>query len=349
MNSRATRPRGPLLAILSAALFGASPALSKLLIGEMSPVLVAGLLYLGSFLGLQAWSLVARQESFGALRRLKRPDVLRLIASIAAGGVVAPILLLYGIKLAPASEVSLLLSLETVATTILAWIVFREHVGGRIIVGEALILTGGWVLASQSAQFGSTSWAGLLVAGACILWALDNNLTRDIEAVPAPVLAQVKGLVSGTINLLIACFLGLGIFTARQVAGAMAVGAGSYGLSLTLFIVSLRSIGAARTGAYFAAAPFFGALLSIPLLRETLSAQQWVAAAIMLVGVGSLYGETHAHEHSHEAVSHEHIHTHDLHHSHGHGPKIATAHAHMHSHEALTHAHAHWPDLHHRH
>lgn len=337
--------------MLSAALFGASPALCKLLIGEMSPILLAGLLYLGSFLGLQAWSLVARQQNLGRLRRLEGPQVIRLIASICAGGITAPILLAYGIKLASASEVSLLLNLETVATTILAWVFFREHVGPRIVVGEVLILIGAGVLASGNGPFDRASWAGLFVAGACLLWALDNNLTRDIEAVPAPVLAQVKGLISGTVNLLIALWLGVGAFTAPQALGAMAIGAGSYGVSLALFILSLRLIGAVRTAAYFAASPFFGMLVSIPLLREQPSMSQWVAASIMLVGVGSLYGETHEHEHSHAAVSHEHAHAHDIHHAHKHEqePVAATAHAHMHSHEALTHSHVHWPDLQHRH
>jgi len=341
---------GQFLAILSAALFGVSPVLCKMLIGDMSPALLAGLLYLGSGIGLQLLLFCQRRNSVRELGLISLRNRLKLLGAIICGGVAAPLCLTYGIKYGAASEVTLLLNLETVATTLISWLVFKEYIGPRVWAGKILILLAASIIVFRMEGAPSLSISGLLVVFACIFWGVDNNLTRDVEELPATVLAGMKGLGAGVFTTFMALLFTSGRATSLQVSGALTIGALSYGLSLVLFVEALRRIGSARTSTFFAVGPFIGTLLSIVMLGERPPAPYWFAAALMLGGVFILYREQHRHLHTHEAITHHHTHCHDEHHQHDHeGMGIKEAHDHIHTHGPITHIHGHWPDIHHRH
>ena len=337
-------------AILSAILFGMSPVACKAIVGEMSSSLLAGLLYMGSGLGLTWFVLRQPTPFYTVLAGLTRRQRANLAGAILSGGVAAPLFLAYGIRAGTATEVSLLLNFETVATTLLAWLFFREHIGSRVWVGKALIIgASAFVVLAGSGDL-RLSVAGLSVLAACVLWGIDNNLTRELESMPASLLACMKGWIAGSFNVLLSLVLFKSQVTAFQVSGVLAIGALSYGASLVLFIYALREIGSARTSTWFAAGPFIGTLLSVVVLGEHPTAEYWAAALVMLSGMLFLYGEVHRHLHRHERLAHAHPHEHDEHHAHVHGGGDSQGrHDHPHVHEALEHAHMHWPDVHHRH
>lgn len=337
-------------AILSAALFGMSPVACKLIVGQIPSSLLAGLLYLGSGAGLTGVVLYQKTPVYRMLGSLSRRQWSYLAGAIVSGGVAAPLFLAYGIVSGTASEVSLLLNFETVATTLLAWLVFHEQIGSRVWIGKLAIIGASiLVLFTGSGQM-QLSLPGLSVLAACLLWGLDNNLTRELESIPAPLLACMKGWTAGIFNVLLSLVLFKSQVTALQVSGALAIGALSYGASLVLFIQALREIGSARTSTWFASGPFIGTILSVMLLGERPPGEYWVAALVMLSGMFFLYGEVHRHLHQHERLTHAHPHEHDEHHQHAHeGREAAGKHDHLHTHEPLTHSHVHWPDIHHRH
>jgi len=330
---------GPALALLAATLFGGSVPVAKRLLGGIDPWLLAGLLYLGSGIGLGMWWLVhGRRE-----RRLKRADLIPLAGAVTCGGVLAPVLLMMGLRQTPASTSSLLLNLEGVFTAGLAWFVFRENFDRRIFAGMALITAGGMLL-STSERPSLAGLAGpLAIAGACLGWGIDNNLTRKVAA--------IKGLVGGVVNSLLALVLGAHLPDWSLAASAALLGLAGYGVSLVLFILALRNLGTARTGAYFSTAPFIGAMLALALLHEPVTLSLGVAGLLMAVGVWLHLTVRHEHVHSHEAVEHEHMHYHDEHHQHPHAPTDSASepHSHPHRHELLVHSHPHYPDTHHRH
>jgi drug/metabolite transporter (DMT)-like permease len=337
-------------ALAAALLFGASTPIAKVLVGDVTPVLLAGLLYLGSGLGL--WIVrIVRDRGFKSAR-LSPAEWPWFAAAIVSGGVMGPILLMYGLARMAAADASLLLNLEAVLTALLAWVVFRENADRRIVLGMALIVGGGVVLAWPTSRSGHSSLVGALaVAGACMCWAVDNNLTRKVSASDPVFIAGTKGLVAGLTSSALALIFGAKLPTAQLVAAAMGVGIAGYGLSLVLFVLALRGLGSARTGAYFSTAPFVGAAIAIVVFHEPVSWPLWLAATMMAAGVWLHLTEVHAHQHTHEPLSHTHAHRHDAHHQHqhafawdGHEP-----HTHPHTHKPLTHTHAHYPDLHHRH
>ncbi len=346
----ALRQPGIAAALLAAALFGAGTPLAKRLLDDTGPWLLAGLLYLGSGLGLTL------------LRRLRRSPPVRLgsgewrwlAGAVLAGGVVAPVLLMVGLARLPASGASLLLNAEAVFTALLAWCVFRENVDRRIALGMLAIVAGAVVLGwPRDARFGAV-WPTLAVLGACLAWGIDNNLTRKVSLADASGIAAIKGLAAGAVNAGIAWAMGATLPAWPALAGALLLGFLAYGISLALFVVALRHLGSARTGAYFSVAPFFGALLALAALGEPLTPQLGVAGALMALGVWLHLTESHAHRHSHAPIEHEHAHVHDEHHRHVHdtlhgGLKPGERHSHPHRHEPLTHAHPHFPDAHHRH
>jgi drug/metabolite transporter (DMT)-like permease len=343
-------PRGVLASLAAAILFGAGTPLAKMLLAQSSPWLLAGLLYLGSGLGLASWRLLRRAPRV----RLAAGEAGWLAAAIAAGGVAGPVLLMLGLAGMPASSASLLLNAEAVFTALLAWFVFKENVDRRVAFGMLAIVAGGLVLAWPG-EMGRPQWVpAMYIAAACLAWALDNNLTRKVSLADASWIAMVKGLAAGSTNLLLALALGAA-WPAWPVVGAAAlVGFASYGASLVLFVVGLRELGAARTGAYFSVAPFFGALLAVVLLREPLTAPLLFAGVLMAAGVVLHLTERHEHLHVHEAMEHAHEHVHgtgDTHHDHAHEPPVVpgTRHTHAHRHAPLAHSHPHYPDAHHRH
>lgn len=333
-------------ALLAALLFGAGTPLAKRLLDGVGPWLLAGLLYLGSGLGLWLYRTASRQPPV----RLARGEAGWFVAAVAAGGVAGPVLLMFGLVGMPASGASLLLNAEGVFTALLAWFVFGESVDRRIALGMVAIVAGALVLAWPSeAQFAGLV-PTLLILGACLAWALDNNFTRKVSLADATWVASVKGLAAGVVNLGLAFAIGAEPPAAAQAAAAMGVGLLAYGVSLTLFVVGLRELGTARAGAYFSVAPFFGAIVAV-LLGEPLAPPLVAAGLLMAFGVWLHLMERHEHEHQHEAMAHDHLHVHDDHHRHDHDFDWdgREPHRHPHRHEPLRHTHAHFPDAHHRH
>jgi drug/metabolite transporter (DMT)-like permease len=340
-------PRGAAAALGAALLFGAGTPLAKQLLGETSPWLLAGLLYLGSGVGL----FILRRARRAAPVSLPRNERLWLGGAIAAGGIVGPVLLMWGLARMPASGASLLLNAEAVFTALLAWFVFRENFDRRIALGMALIVAGAVILSWPQAVSFEQLVPALAVLGACFAWALDNNLTRKVSLADATWTAMVKGFVGGVVNTFLAVIGGAGFPPLVIAAAAGALGFVSYGLSLVLFVVALRQLGTARTAAYFSTAPFAGALIAIVLLGESPTLPLAAAAALMAAGVWLHLAERHAHLHRHEAMEHTHEHEHDAHHQHDHDPSLPPGkrHAHAHRHDEMAHSHPHYPDSHHRH
>ena len=347
MNAYASlRQPGVSAALLAALLFGAGTPLAKLLLDYVGPWMLAGLLYLGSGIGLTVLRLWRRSSRV----QLPPGEWRWLAGAVLCGGVVGPVLLMFGLTRMPASGASLLLNAEGVFTALLAWFAFRENFDRRIALGMTAIVAGALVLSwPTEARFGD-AWPALAVLGACLAWGIDNNLTRKVSLNDATWIASVKGLSAGIVNLLLAAALGGAWPAWPAVAGAMVLGFLAYGISLALFVVSLRHLGTARTGAYFSVAPFFGAMLAMPVLGETWSARLGIAGALMVMGVWLHLTERHSHVHTHAPLEHEHEHAHDAHHAHEHGDlPVDARHSHRHVHEPVTHAHDHFPDAHHRH
>jgi drug/metabolite transporter (DMT)-like permease len=340
---------GATMALVSAALFGASTPLAKSLLGSVSPWLLAGLLYLGSGIGLFALSFI-RGNRAHVEAPLRRKDLPWLAGAVLAGGVVGPLLLMLGLSTTAAASAALLLNLEGLATMAIAWLAFREATGARVMIGAFAILAAAIVLSWQGSGL-SFETGGLFIVGACIAWGVDNNLTRKISASDPVQIAMIKGLVAGAVNFGLAMAFGNQMPSAWTTLAAGIVGLLGYGLSLILFLLALRSLGTARTGAYFSAAPFIGATISIALLSEPLTIQFGAAALLMGLGVYLHVTEWHEHMHTHEEMEHEHAHMHDPHHQHEHGPNDPPGepHSHWHRHLPMTHKHPHFPDLHHTH
>ncbi|MGE5087907.1 MAG: EamA family transporter [Candidatus Levyibacteriota bacterium] len=350
--------RGVVCALSSAVLFGVSTPLAKLLLGEVPPLELAGLLYLSSGAGLLLLLLARAIADPGAMGTLlpQRRDWGWLGAAIVLGGVLGPVALLAGLAAIPASSASLLLNLEPVFTALLAWFLFRENFDRRIALGMVAIVAGGVVLAWSPAPTGGAGAAAppmgaILVAAACLCWALDNNLTRRVSGSDAMAIATLKGLVAGAVNVGLARLLGLSMPPVATLAAAAAVGFLGYGASLVLFVLALRDLGTARTGAYFSVAPFFGAALALALAAESPSLPLLLAGALMGLGVWLHVSERHVHEHVHGPQEHTHPHRHDEHHRHAHDFPWdgREPHTHPHVHARLIHTHPHYPDLHHRH
>ncbi|MDL2353897.1 MAG: DMT family transporter [Pseudomonadota bacterium] len=348
--------KGVLYALLAAALFGASTPFAKTLVGQVEPVMLAGLLYLGSGVGLLACFIVRAVVQRGRPDQhlpvaLSAPDLPWLGGAIVAGGIAGPVLLMLGLRLMPASSASLLLNMEGVLTALLAWFVFKENFDRRILLGMLLIVAAGALLSWQQMPVAGAPWGAFAIVGACLCWAIDNNLTRKVSASDPLQIAAIKGLAAGAVNLVIALALGAALPAAARIGLAAAVGFCGYGLSLVMFVLALRHLGTARTGAYFSAAPFVGAALALPMLGEVPGAGFWIAAALMGAGLALHLTESHAHEHQHTALAHAHQHTHDAHHQHAHdaGWDGSEPHAHDHVHAPQRHAHQHYPDIHHRH
>jgi drug/metabolite transporter (DMT)-like permease len=347
-------PRATLYALAAALLFGASTPLAKLLTDyglPRSPFMLAGLLYLGSGLGLTLMRLLRdRGWQPSGVQRHEWPW---LLGAIGCGGIVGPVLLMLGLAHSTAASASLLLNLESVLTALLAWLVFREATDRRIVLGMGLIVAGSAVLVWPQETVTVTDWVGpAALAGACLAWAIDNNLTRQLAGGDALFIALSKGLLAGGINCALGWVLGASLPAGLLPLGAiLLVGFLGYGLSLVLFVLALRGLGTARTGAYFSIAPFIGAAIAMLWLGEPASTGFWLAAVLMAAGVALHLSERHAHPHTHAVQVHSHVHRHDSHHQHAHDFVWdgTEPHSHPHAHTPLTHSHAHFPDSHHRH
>lgn len=335
-------------ALASAVLFGATAPFSKILLSSADPWLLAGILYLGAGIGLAAIHVgrgIIGLDSPEA--PLRRADIPWLAAVVVFGGIIGPVLLMFGLAMTSAASGSLLLNLEGLATMAIAWLAFRENVDRRLLLGAAAILSGALVLSWQGEA--RLDVGGLLIVGACVSWGIDNNLTRKLSSSDPVQIAMIKGLVAGSTNLALALWLGASFPGLGVLVGGAVVGFLGVGISLVMFMLALRHLGTARTGAYFSLAPFIGALLSLAIFHDAFTLQFVVAGVLMALGLTLHLAERHDHEHQHEEIEHEHAHVHDEHHQHLHEGAVTEPHSHWHRHEPVRHSHAHYPDLHHRH
>jgi len=338
-----------LSAIAAAILFGASTPFAKQLILGTSPILLAGLLYLGSGLGLTLFRCIKhRSWKFPAFLK---SEWLWLSGAVLFGGILAPIFLMIGLVHATAAMASLLLNLESMLTALLAWLFFKEHTDRRMIIGMLFIVAGGILLAWPSQLLSYNLLSTLIIGLACLCWAIDNNLTRKISASDSVFIASSKGLIAGIVNISLALIVGVALPTWPKIIDALLIGFLGYGVSLVLFVLALRGLGTARTGAYFSTAPFIGAAIAILFFNEPTSIVFWIAAALMSVGVWVHLTERHQHLHIHEELFHTHNHYHDEHHQHSHDFNWdgKEPHTHPHQHQHIIHSHHHFPDIHHQH
>jgi drug/metabolite transporter (DMT)-like permease len=349
MNRRAI-----LYALASAALFGASTPVAKVLLGAIHPAVLAGLLYCGAGVGIALLRRLAPAvlpASDAPQVPLGRKDLAWLAGAIAAGGVAGPLLLMFGLARTQAATASLLLTLEGAATALLAWFVFRENFDRRIALGMLCLLAGALVLSWSGAPSLHDLLGPLAILCACFAWGLDNNLTRKVSLADPLQITELKGLVAGPINIVLGLWGGGAIALSPLALVAGITGFFGYGVSLVLYVLALRHLGAARTGAYFSTAPFVGAVIAVIALGENVTLGLLLAGALMGLGVWLHVTEHHEHDHAHEPLDHAHPHVHDAHHQHAHEPgdPAGEPHTHRHRHGALTHAHPHVPDMHHQH
>jgi drug/metabolite transporter (DMT)-like permease len=343
------------MAILAAILFGISAPLAKALLGEISPILLAAFLYIGSGAGL--W--IFQKIGFFAVKHksneasLSKKDLHWLIGAILSGGVIAPILLMTGLRSTPASTASLLLNFEGIATAFIAGVFFREYIGRKIWVAIILITLGSILLSWNFGNNWGFSINALGIIVACICWGIDNNLTRNISLKNPFSIVIIKGFSAGFFSLFLAFLLKNPLPGIKIILLAMLLGCFSYGFSLVLYVVSLRNLGSSRTGAFFGTAPFIGAAVSFLLFRNTPDTAFIVSLPLMIIGAIFLLREKHSHKHFHEYIVHDHVHSHkDGHHNHKHLPgeiPVSGFHSHLHVHEPMEHEHPHAPDIHHRH
>lgn len=341
-----------LQAILAAVLFGASAPLAKLLLGNIDPIMLAAILYLGCGLGLLLFRLIQKFIIKQTLNEanLDSKDLPWLTGAILAGGVAAPIILMISLKNTPAATASLLLNFEGVATTVIAALAFKEALGKRIWVAVAILTMASIILTwDVNGSWGfSVGAVGVIIA--CVFWGIDNNFTRNISAKDPTVIVTAKGIVAGTVSLIIALFSGNSIPSLKIVLAALILGFFSYGISVIMFIFAMRSLGAARTSAFFGSAPFIGTIISLILFRELPGINFILSIPVMIVGAIVILWEDHHHIHNHDRFEHNHRHTHDdNHHTHNHDKKENKEHTHFHIHDELEHEHSHVPDIHHRH
>jgi len=340
-------------ALISAALFGVSTPAAKGLIGSVDPIMLAGVLYCGAGIGVAMLRRLAPAVLGAAARQqsLRRQDVPWLAGAIAAGGVAGPILLMMGLARTDAAAASLLLTLEGAATALMAWFIFHESFDRRIALGMVCLVAGAAVLAWSGAPTHQSAIGPIAIIGACIMWGLDNNLTRKVSLADSLQIVELKGLIAGPTNVALGLWAGAALPAVSDALLAGLVGFLGYGVSLALFVVALRHLGAARTGAYFSTAPFLGAVVAVFTLGEPVSVQLLAAGGLMGIGVWLHLTERHEHQHIHQPMTHTHSHVHDEHHRHRHGPEDPPGepHTHTHKHGWLKHAHPHTPDMHHEH
>ena len=341
-----------LYALISAALFGVSTPAAKLLVGSIHPVTLAGLLYCGAGIGVAGLRRIVQSVVTGAPEiAVSRAELPWLAAAIGAGGVLGPVLLMLDLARTNAATASLLLTLEGVATALMAWFIFHENFDRRIAIGMASLLAGAAVLSWSGAPTFDSIVGPIAIASACVSWGLDNNLTRKVSLADPLQIAMLKGLIAGPFNLVLGLSISREIPNVSGILLTGIVGFLGYGVSLALFVVALRDLGTARTGAYFSTAPFIGSAVAVVVLRDPITAQLLAAGALMAFGVWLHLTEHHEHDHFHEALVHAHPHVHDIHHRHAHSASDPPGepHTHSHEHKPVRHTHPHVPDMHHTH
>jgi len=339
-------------AFVSAALFGISTPAAKVLVGSVHPAMLAGLLYCGAGTGIALLRRVQPSILSGPPEvALSRSELPWLAGAIGAGGIVGPLFLMLGLTRTEAAAASLLLALEGAATALIAWFIFHENFDRRIALGMACLVAGALVLSWSGTPTMGALIGPLAIVGACIAWGVDNNLTRKISLADPLQIVELKGLIAGPFNVILALSIGAAVPGISAVIIAGVVGFFGYGVSLALFVIALRHLGTARTGAYFSTAPFFGSAVAVIALGEPITVQLAIAGGLMATGVWLHLTEHHEHEHVHEPTTHTHPHAHDEHHRHPHSAfdPSGEPHTHFHEHGRRTHSHLHVPDMHHPH
>jgi drug/metabolite transporter (DMT)-like permease len=324
-------------------LFGATVPFASRLADDTTAPMLAGLLYLGAALAVVPF--LGRPHD--ALRTMRRGGW-RLAIAVIAGGLLGPLALTAGLTRTPAATASLLLNVELVATAVLAAVAFGEHIGRRVGLGVALVVTASAVVGWSDTP--ELRVGALLIVAACLCWGVDNVVTARLDTVAPGHITLAKGTIAGTTNVCIALGLGAAWPGLAVTLPALALGAVGYGASITLWVAGARELGAARGQLVFSAAPFVGVLIAWTAFGDPATLPQAVALAIAGIGVSLVLGSAHEHQHQHVVMSHIHEHEHDAHHQHRHDDEeSAASHVHEHAHEPLVHAHPHVPDLHHRH
>ncbi len=339
-------------ALIAALFFGCITPATKFLAKDLPPQSMAGLLYAFAGIGLLA-ILLFKKDFLKAFSRVQNKDYKWFSLATVFGGILGPAFLTYGIHYISGSTASLLLNLEAVLTSLIAWFIFKEHFEKKIVYGMILIILGCLTLSLNSTvTSGTDSPLGfLLISLACLSWGIDNNVTRNISHLDPLLIASFKGLIAGSSNLFLGYLIGERLVLNFEILQIGIVGFFGIGISLVAFIVSLGSIGTARTGAIFSTAPFIGSILSITFLGESLTLPLAVALILMAGGVWFHLSEDHYHEHSHKELAHSHEHIHDEHHQHSHSSNDPNGelHTHRHVHLPMIHKHPHFPDIHHQH
>lgn len=338
---------GVVRCLLAAVLFGVTAPAASELAGGIPAFTLAGMLYLGALVAV-APAVVRRPPAAHAVAA----DWRRTAVAVVAGGAVGPVLLMAGLARTSAATASILLNTELVATVVLAAVLFREHLGPRVMASAALITFAGVTLAWSPGA--GVDRGALLIVAACACWGLDNGVTARIEHLTPEHVVAAKGAVAGSTNLAIGLLTsGAGASTGLgDVFAALAIGAFGYGLSIVLWVRGARDLGAARGQVIFATAPFVGVLVAWAVLGDAVTGREVVAVAVAAAGVTLSLRSGHEHLHHHHAIEHDHEHEHgDAHHDHAHPelPGFTGRHAHPHAHAPIVHAHTHVPDLHHRH
>ena len=336
-------------AILAAVCYGISAPFSKVLLAGIPPAFMAALLYLGAGIGMAAVRAFTRKGAGEVEARLSRNDMPYVVAMVALD-IAAPILLMFGLNLSNPATVSLLGNFETVATSLIALLLFREAIGRRLWLSIALITLASVLLSIEEIAGIKLPTGSLLVLLACVCWGIENNCTSRLSLKNPLQIVVVKGFGSGVGALVIALAIGGYNPGIPYVIGALALGFVAYGLSIYFYIRAQRHFGASRTSTFYAFAPFFGVVLSLLVFRDSPSPIFWVALTIMATGAYIAASENHAHRHHHALIEHEHRHRHDdEHHMHEHQPPFQGKHSHAHSHGETEHSHEHTPDSHHVH
>lgn len=346
MTPRGPAVRGGLLALTAAVLFGISTPLVQRFGSGVGAFATAALLYLGA---AAAGALLRQRVEHEA--RILSGDFPRLLAMAAAGAVVGPVALAWGLQRTSAASASLMLTLEAVFTAVLAWWMYRETMDRRVRAAMLMLVLGGVLLiVNQGRVSGAGLWGLLAVLLATAAWGVDNTVSRALAERDPGQVVLAKALLGAAATSILAAAFGESLPTVDAALGLLAVGAAGYGLSLRFYLLAQRAFGAARTGSVFAFAPFIGAALAVALGDQTFSWLMAAGSVLMLAGVVLHLAESHGHEHQHEPMEHEHAHRHDDgHHDHVHDPMPTGAHSHQHRHDPRRHVHPHVPDAHHAH
>ncbi len=340
------------VAILAATLYGISSPLSKLLLVEIPGTLIAALLYLGAGLGMLAINLIVsirkKEPTEEKISKYDAPYILGMVLL----DIAAPISLMIGLNMTTSANAALINNFEIVATSLMALLIYKEAIGKRLWIGISFITLASILLSFEDLSSFSFSLGSVFVLLACLFWGFENNCTRMLSLKNPLQIVVVKGFGSGFGSLIIALSLKQYSANTLYILLALSLGFIAYGLSIYFYILAQRELGAARTSAYYAVAPFIGVLLSVLIFDQPIALSFILALLLMIVGVYFSGAERHKHLHTHNEIMHAHRHHHqDNHHNHTHDDGLChnTEHSHFHVHEKTEHSHAHTPDMHHNH